>query len=119
MRLILILLPLQDVEYAREPLEAVRTAVEKKGVPLFDVREAVEWNEGRLKAARPLPLSALKTASREDVEKAVPKGPVYLHCRSGARALAAARILKEHGYDVRPLRAGLAELRQAGFEEAK
>ena len=83
------------------------------------MRERPEWDEGHLRAARLLPLSVLKGASAEDVEKAVPKGVVYLHCRSGARALTAARILKGLGYDARPLKPGFEELRRAGFEAAK
>jgi rhodanese-related sulfurtransferase len=113
------LLALQDVEHSREPLEAVRTAVEKKEALLVDVREAPEWEAGRLRDARLLALSALKTASAEEVAKALPKGVVYLHCRSGARALTAARILKDLGYDARPLKPGFEELRRAGFAEAK
>ena len=119
MILLLALLPLQDVEHNREPLPEVRKAVEGGTAVLLDVRESPEWDEGHLKAARLLPLSVLKTASAEDVEKVAPKGVVYLHCRSGARALTAARLLKGFGYDARPLKPGFEELRRAGFEVAK
>jgi phage shock protein E len=113
------LLPHQEVEFNREPLQEVRAAVEGGKAALLDVRESAEWDQGHLKAARLFPLSVLKTASAGDVEKAVPKGVVYLHCRAGARALTAARILKDHGYDARPLKPGFEELRRAGFEAAR
>ncbi len=119
MILLLALLPLQEVEHNREPLQDVRKAVEGGSAVLLDVRESSEWEEGHLKAARLLSLSVLKRASAEDVAKVVPKGVVYLHCRSGARALTAAVLLKGHGYDARPLKPGFEELRRAGFEVAK
>lgn len=58
-------------------------------------------------------------SSREEAEKALPKETiVYPRCRSGGRSLAAARILRKLGYDVRPLKPGFDELRRAGFREA-
>jgi len=41
-----------------------------------------------------------------------------LHCRSGGRVLPAAGILKKAGYDVRPLKAGFDDLKDAGFPVA-
>jgi phage shock protein E len=120
MLLLLALLPVQDVEHTRDSLDTVKAALEKKAAVLLDVRESSEWDQGHLQAARLVSLSALRTASAEEVEKAVPKASVvYLHCRSGARALTAAKILRGFGYDARPLAQGFEELRRSGFTEAK
>jgi phage shock protein E len=43
---------------------------------------------------------------------------VYTHCVMGVRALKAARILEQLGYNVRPLKAGYEDLVTAGFKKA-
>ncbi len=117
--LLLALLLAQEVEHTQDPLDAVKAALEKKEAVLLDVREHGEWDRGHLEAARLLPLSVLRKASAADVEKSLPrKTIVYLHCHSGARVLPAARLLKEFGYDARPLKQGFEVLRQSGFSEA-
>jgi rhodanese-related sulfurtransferase len=55
----------------------------------------------------------------KEVAKLLPKDKiVYCHCRSGGRVLPATDILKELGYDVRPLKAGYSQLLEAGFPKA-
>jgi rhodanese-related sulfurtransferase len=67
-----------------------------------------------------VPKSKLEVATEiEALLKKVPKDKViYTHCRGGGRALTCAKILKEHGYDVRPLKPGIQALLDAGLEKA-
>jgi rhodanese-related sulfurtransferase len=44
--------------------------------------------------------------------------PVYLHCSVGGRARYAANVLKNKGYDARPLDLNPAGLAKAGFAPA-
>ena len=75
--------------------EAAHRVFETKGTwQLVDVRETGEVDAIRVEGALNLPLSRLKDlASRLD-----PKAPVYLLCRSGARAATAAAQLKTLGH---------------------
>jgi rhodanese-related sulfurtransferase len=100
----------------------VKKAVADDKAVLLDVREKSEWENGHLKDAKLLPLSALQAgagATAEDVAKIAPKDKiVYLHCGSGVRCLKAADALKKLGYDVRPLKPGYMDLLKAGFAPA-
>lgn len=109
------------VEHTREPLATVKEKVADRTAILVDVREKEEWNEGRLRDARLLPLSELEQGvSPEQLQRLLPKGKtVYLHCAFGGRCLEAAKILKQHGYDARPLKPGFDALQEAGFSLAK
>lgn len=115
---VLILLALQEIRHTTDSLETVKAALAKGGAVLLDVREESEWEAGHLESARWVPLSGLKEeAGRGKLLEGVPKDkPVYVHCRSGARALSAGAILKQLGYDVRPLKAGYEELKKAGLK---
>ena len=123
---LLLLGALQDpVEFARDALEDVKAAMAKKDAVLVDVREQAEWDDGHLAVALFLPLSWLREESKGAKfgerlgEKLPAKKILYLHCRSGGRALTAAALLRKQGYDARPLKAGYADLRKAGFTSAK
>ena len=108
-------------DHTTDTTDQVKKAVTDKKAVLIDVRESHEWDDGHLKDAGLLPLSKLrKGATKEEIEKAIPKGKiVYLHCASGGRCKTAADILAKHGYDVRPLKEGFADLVEAGFPRAK
>jgi rhodanese-related sulfurtransferase len=92
---------------------------------LVDVREKREWDEGHIDGALLLPLSWLREESKGDKfadrlgEKLPAKKILYVHCRSGGRALTAAGLLRKQGYDARPLKAGFDDLRKAGFTVAE
>lgn len=109
-----------EVERTKEPLESVKRNIDDKEAVLVDVREKSEWDEGHVAGAIFLPLSELKKPDAvESLLARLPKDrPLYTHCRSGVRSLAAGKILAEHGYDVRPLRPGYEELLEAGFKKA-
>jgi rhodanese-related sulfurtransferase len=108
-------------EHTTDGLETVKKSVGDGKAVLVDVREESEWKDGHLKDARHLALSNLKAGVPADtLKKNLPPGSVvYLHCGSGIRCLAAAELLKKHGYDVRPLKDGYEGLLKAGFEKAK
>jgi len=108
-------------KHTTDSTDTVRKMLADKKAVLLDVREPAEWKEGHLKDARNLPLSEIEAAKDlEALLKDVPKGrAVYLHCASGRRCLKAAGILRDTGYDLRPLRDGFDDLLKAGFPEAK
>jgi phage shock protein E len=108
-------------DHTTDSLDTVKKAVADGKAVLVDVREEGEWADGHLKAARHLALSDLKAGVPADrLKETIPAGRVvYLHCASGRRSLAAADLLREQGYDARPLKDGYEALLTAGFEKAK
>jgi rhodanese-related sulfurtransferase len=101
-------------EHTKDSLDTVKKALAAKKALLIDVREKSEWDQGHLKDAKLLPLSALK-GKAADLEVLAKDKAVYLHCRSGGRCLQAAEILRKLGYDARPLKQGYQELLKSGF----
>lgn len=107
------------MEHTADPLTQVKTAVDGGKAVMLDVREQGEWDAGHLASARLIPLSAL-SKDAATLAAGLPKDkPIYIHCRSGGRCLAAAELLKPLGYDVRPLKAGYGELVKNGFTPAE
>lgn len=104
-------------EHTRDSLEQVKQGLKGKLAVLVDVREQKEWDAGHLDDACLIPLSRLKRGiDAEKLGKELPKGKIiYCHCAGGVRCLPAAEILKQQGYDARPLKAGYKELLAAGF----
>ncbi|MFN3189963.1 MAG: rhodanese-like domain-containing protein [Aureliella sp.] len=104
-----------------DKLELVQKRLKDKEAVLIDVREQDEWNEGHLKQAKLVPLSAIrKDQITKDMLKSLPKDkPIYCHCRSGGRVLVAFKYLKKKGYDIRPLQDGYENLLKAGFEKSE
>ena len=118
-------LPALAIEHTKDSLTTVQEGLRKETAVLLDVREKNEWDAGHLEQARFVPLTELKKGAKDaeyvaKLAKDVPKDKVvYCHCRSGKRAITAGDILKELGYDVRPLAAGYEDLLKAGFPPAK
>ena len=110
----------EPLKHTKDSLDTVKDNLKAGKAVLLDVREQQEWDAGHLKAARLVPQSKLKMESGlADLLKALPKDKIiYTHCRAGVRSLACGEILKKHGFDVRPLKAGYKELAEAGFEKA-
>src|SRR5579872_4906217 len=114
----------QEIDHTKDSLDTIKAALAKKDAVLVDVREKGEWERGHLEDALFVPLIWLKAESKSDkfAEHAAEKLPankiLYIHCRSGGRALSAAGILKKAGYDVRPLKQGFDDLKDAGFPVA-
>jgi phage shock protein E len=106
-------------EHTKDSLDAVKKAVADDKAVLLDVREKDEWDDGHLRDAKFLALSALRGAKADDLVRVLPKDKViYCHCASGRRCLQAADILKKNGYDVRPLKSGYKDLVKSGFSAA-
>jgi phage shock protein E len=113
--------PACGAEHTADSLETVKKNVDAGKAVLVDVREADEWQDGHVKGAKHLAMSDLKKGvPADELKKKLPAGKVlYLHCGSGKRCLAAADILKEKGYDVRPLKDGFKSLVKNGFPAEK
>lgn len=118
---LVLVLPLaaEEMKHTTDSIDQVKTSVAAGKAVIVDVREQAEWDNGHLKVASLVPLSLLSKDGAE-IPSTLPKDqPIYLHCRSGARSLKAAEILKAKGYDVRPLQAGYGQLVKDGFEKAE
>lgn len=115
-----ITVPAQAADHTEDSLDTVKKAVEDNKAVLLDVREESEWEQGHLRDAKFLALSALRRGVKADeLARLLPKDKViYCHCASGVRCLRAADILKKSGYDVRPLKAGYQKLVKSGFAPA-
>ena len=116
-----ITLPLaaEEMKHTTDTVDQVKTSVAAGKAVIIDVREQAEWDNGHLKVASLVPLSLLSKDGAA-IPVTLPKDqPIYLHCRSGARSLKAAEILKAKGYDARPLQAGYSQLLKDGFEKAE
>ena len=118
--MVLGLLPANAAEHTKDSLDQVKTNLQNGKAVLLDVRDKDEWDEGRIEGARLVPLLKLrKPELASELLKDVPRDKIiYTHCALGKRALSAADILKEKGYDVRPLAAGFDELVKQGFKKA-
>lgn len=107
-------------EHTKESLQDIKKQVDGKKAVLVDVRDKQEWDQGHVTGAIFLPLTDLRRPERQaELLKTLPKDRVlYTHCVVGMRSLKAAEILKKHGYEVRAIRPGFAELIEAGFSAA-
>jgi len=69
------------------------------GAMLLDVRTPEEFAERHLEGAVNIPVDQVEARMSE-----IPREqPVVVYCRSGARSMSAARILRRAGYDVEDL----------------
>lgn len=69
------------------------------GATLLDVRTPEEFSERHLEGAVNIPVDQVEARMSE-----IPRDrPVVVYCRSGARSMSAARILRRGGYDVEDL----------------
>lgn len=116
-------------DHTSDTLAEVRERLDGEEAVLVDVREQSEWDKGHLAGAVLLPLSELsrwkkqgsKPQAAARLRERLPEDRetiIYCHCASGVRVLPACEILREWGYDVRPLKAGFADLAKAGFRVA-
>jgi phage shock protein E len=106
--------------HTKDSLDTVKDNVKSGKALIVDVREQREWDAGHLKGAMLLPQSKLNQDDKlPQLLKLLPKDKIiYTHCKAGGRALMCGDILKQHGYDVRPLKPGYDDLVKAGFEKA-
>jgi phage shock protein E len=109
-----------SAEHTTDSLQTVNEKVSRKEAVLVDVREKKEWECGHVEGAVLLSLSELRNGIDTDtLQKPLPRERIiYTHCAVGVRSLSAADLLRKHGYDVRPLKAGYAELLRGGLQKA-
>ena len=102
--------PLPEVEEA--DVATVAAALPADGSVLIDVREPWEWQTGRARGARHIPLAQLP-ASLDSLPRSA---PVYLICATGRRIHNAASYLRQAGF-ARPInvRGGTEAWRRAGL----
>ena len=98
-------------------LEATRL-MNQGSTLVLDIREGDEFTQGHLPRARHIPLSQLSNRV-EEIGKFKDKS-VIVTCKTGARAGAAARVLKGAGFNhVYQLRGGVAAWEQASLPVEK
>jgi hydroxyacylglutathione hydrolase len=68
---------------------------DRRAVVLLDVRRRLEWQESRIEGALNIPLHELAARVGE-----IPRGEVWVHCKSGYRASVAASLLDAAGRTV-------------------
>lgn len=78
---------------------------------LIDVRTLSEWQEGHIDGAALLPLQDIVDGVMPDARK---DEPLFVYCRSGARAGMAVDVLKRQGYSQAKNIGGLEDAAQYG-----
>ena len=108
-------------EHTTDSLDTVKKNLAAKKAVIVDVREKKEWDDGHLEDALHAPLSELKMpdSAKRFVSRLPENKIVYTHCAAGVRSVAAAKILRTHGVEVRPLKPGYDKLIEAGFTKAE
>jgi phage shock protein E len=109
-----------SVEFTKDPLPKIKKNVEAEKAVLIDVRSKEEWDEGHFEGSIFLPVTSLRKHSfdKKRVAKTLPKKKtLYAFCVVGMRAKEAAKILGQHGYEVRPIKPGYEDLLEAGFKK--
>ena len=111
----------EPLTHTTDSLETVKENVKAGKAVIVDVREQAEWDEKHVAGAIHLPKSKLELSSGlEELVKQLDKSKtIYTHCGAGKRALACGEILKKAGFDVKPLKPGINQLLEAGFEKGK
>ena len=97
-----------DLEYSPRQVSAL---LEQGELELIDVREAHEYEAGRIAGARHLPLAEL-SAQAETIGR---DKPVVFYCRSGARSAMATQAFGQAGWEAHNLDGGLLEWQAAGL----
>jgi rhodanese-related sulfurtransferase len=91
--------------------QQVKELLEQGEIELIDVREALEWEVGRIAGARHLPLGEI-SAQAETISR---EREVVFYCRSGARSAMATEAFSQAGWDAHNLAGGLLDWQAAGL----
>lgn len=99
-----------DTDFDLDP-QRVKTLIESGEAELVDVREAYEWDAGRIAGAKHIELERL--AGRADE---LPKDkPVIFQCRMGRRSALATDAFRAVGFDAYNMRGGIAAWAEEGL----
>lgn len=111
----------QKPTHSKDSVATIKENLKAGKAVMVDVREQDEWDFGHLAVAIHLPTSQLEKKDKiDELAKKLDKNKIiYLHCKAGYRALSCGELLKEKGFDVRPLKTGYQALVADGFEKAK
>lgn len=93
--------------------EEILKKVESSEVILLDVRELDEWSDGHIAGSKNISLGDLNSESTKDLPKDI---PIFVHCRSGARAGSAELILQDLGFENVQSIGGIFDWQYAGGE---
>ena len=92
-----------------EPKVALQMIANDDNLTVIDVRTPEEFRQGHLEGALSVPLDTIKTRLAQ-----LPKSKrILLYCRSGHRSIAAARQLRQAGFEVINVKSGLLGLYHA------
>lgn len=80
-------------------------------IQLIDVREAYEWEAGRIAGARHLEVSEI-AAQADTIHR---ETPVVFYCRVGGRSTMAANAFRRAGYDAYSMTGGMIEWQVRGL----
>jgi rhodanese-related sulfurtransferase len=105
--------------FSEDNLKTVKANIDSGKAVLIDTRSQREWDQGHVKGAKRFEVKDIRKMKEEKkLEENIPKDKIiYTHCMAGIRAKIAAEVLKERGYDVRPLKEGYPDLIKAGFQK--
>jgi rhodanese-related sulfurtransferase len=96
------------------PQQAAEMQVQQKAV-IVDVRENDEWNTGHIAGAIHIPLSEIQNRVSELTR--YQNQPIITQCRSGARSVKAAEMLKISGFtNVHNMDGGLNAWKKADLQ---
>ncbi len=99
-----------DTDFDLDP-QRVKQLIESGEAELVDVREAYEWDAGRIAGAKHIELERL--AGRADE---LPKDkPVIFQCRMGRRSALATDAFRAVGFDAYNMRGGIAAWAEEGL----
>ena len=91
--------------------ERVAELLESGEIDLIDVREAYEWEAGRIDGARHIELERLASQA-ESIDR---ERPVVFQCRLGARSAMATQAFRASGYNAMNLEGGIQAWVEAGL----
>jgi rhodanese-related sulfurtransferase len=75
----------------------------REEVQLLDVREPMEWNEGRIEGAVHIPLQQVLDGRTESLD---PSRPVVIYCRTANRSEVARLMLEAKGFQTHVMAGG-------------
>ncbi len=91
---------MENLENLSDP-KTIQEELNAGKIVLIDVREKSEWDAGHIAGASHIALGDLNAETTKDLPKDI---PIYLYCRSGARAGTAEEIMRGLGFsDVKNL----------------